>query len=82
MSEKVTPGSIGRATGVVLDTVFRVVAGGNGCDEIASAHVSSSPPTPLESSWMVSLQVPFGFSPMKAPNASSGTSGEATTEET
>ena len=44
---------------------------------ISSDHLASEPPSPPASSEIVIVQVPFGFSPMKAPIASSGTSGEA-----
>ena len=37
------------------------------------------PTSPVASSSIVTVQVPFGFSPMNAANASSGASGVAST---
>ena len=44
---------------------------------MSSRQLSSAPPSPARSSKTVIVQVPFGFSPLKAASASSGTSGVA-----
>ena len=44
---------------------------------MSSVQFASEPPSPARASETVIVQVPFGSSPMKAPNASSGVSGVA-----
>jgi hypothetical protein len=67
--------ALGIAKGNPVALKVVVVEGGAAASEVRNIDQSSRlPPSEVSSSEMRSVQVPFGFSPMKAPMASSGTS--------
>lgn len=75
--------TLGGAVDGIICTVLLVkvwvstTVGAKGRVVTAIDHEFSAPPLVLASSDMVSVHVPFGFSPIKAANASSGASGDA-----
>ena len=72
--DETTAGPVGTVTGVefVNDVVLVGIACGSAVS--ASDQPFNVPTLPAVSSDTVSVQVPFGFSPMNAPSASSGVS--------
>jgi hypothetical protein len=74
-----TAGTVGIATGV--EFVNDVTLLGIACESAVSAsdQLVKVPVPPAVSSETRRVHVPFGFSPMNAPSASSGVSDETTT---
>src|ERR1044072_404826 len=79
IDEVITAGPPGMAVGVDCVAAVLAVVGALGKVVTASDQLSRLPPSTAGASEMVSVQVPLGFSPMKAASGSSATSGVAVT---
>lgn len=75
--EVTTAGPVGIAVGVALLALVLAIVGGADNPLTTTDQLSMEPPSPPRSSLTVIVQVPLGSSPIKAPKASSATSGVA-----